>query len=69
MWASILTKLIQAIIFPLIDKLWDVVNAYIEKQAQKKKDAKTADDARDAMEKAKTAKEIDEKADDVLSGV
>jgi hypothetical protein len=66
---AFLIKLITAIIFPLIDKLWDVVNAYLEKQAQKKKDDKAADDAKSKMDKAKTAKEIDEASDDTLSGI
>lgn len=69
MWASILTKLIQALIFPLIDKLWDLFNDYLERQKSKKKDRADAEKARKAMEEAKTASEIDKAADETLSGV
>ncbi len=66
---SFLIKLLTAIILPLLDKLWDLVNNKIQQAEQKKKDQKTAEEARQKMDKAKTAKEIDEASDDTLSGV
>lgn len=69
MWSKLITIIIQAIVFPLVDKLWDKFNDYLEREKSKKKDSEAAEAARQKMEEAKTAKEVDEKADDTLSGI
>ena len=69
MWQKLLVSIVQALVFPLIDKAWDLINSYIEKYKARKKSEADAKAARDKMEKANTAKEIDDAADDTLSGI
>jgi len=64
-----LIKLLTALIFPLIDRLWDWLDSKIKAYQSKKKDDDTADKAKAQMDKAQTAKEIDDASNDTLSGV
>jgi hypothetical protein len=66
---SFLASIISNFILSLFTKLAALLDKYIRKQADKKKSDKTADEAREKMDKAKTSEEIDESADDTLSGV
>jgi hypothetical protein len=66
---SFLIKLLTAILFPLIDRLWDWLDSKIKASASKKKEDKTAEEARKEMDKAKTAEQIDKAADETLSGI
>ena len=66
---SFAIKLLTAIIFPLLDRAWDWVDARIKAYQKKKEDEKVAEDGRKKMSDAKTAEEIDNAADDTLSGI
>jgi len=65
MWQSLLIKILQALIFPLIDKLWDKVDAYLKAQENKKK----AEAARKKMAAARTREEIDNATDNTLDNI
>jgi hypothetical protein len=56
-------------LFPLIDKLWDKFNDYLERQKAKKESDKKADEAKEKMDKAKDEKEVDDAAKDTLNNI
>lgn len=69
MWQNLLIKLLTAIIFPLLDKLWDWADKAISDYKAKKEAEQKAKEAKEKMDAAKTAEEIDNAADDTLNGI
>jgi len=66
---AFLTKLITDLVLSLLSKLTVFLKNLIAKKVDKNKSDKIADDAKSVMDKAKTAKEIDEAADETLGGI
>lgn len=43
MWSSLLVKVLQALIFPIIDKLWDKIDEYLKRKKSAETDRKTGE--------------------------
>lgn len=57
------------IVWGILQKIFSEVSQRIKAYMDKKKSEKTAEEARKKMEQSQTAQEIDNAADDTLSGV
>lgn len=68
-WKTFAEWLFKVFLLPFIPKLWNKFTSWIDEKWENWKHRRKTDKARDKMEDAKNAKEVDDAFDDTLDDI